>query len=353
MNDVLTPVLKIDPGQLSHVVIRASAGSGKTHALSGRYLSLLAAGVEPNRILATTFTRAAAGEIRDRLMKRLAVAASDDASEGGTARKDLAQSMGVDRVESREALEMLVRLSRAVHTMQIRTLDSFFATVVRTFAIELGLPPECDVIDEHFDHALRQEAMRLLLDEREPEALIELLRLLTRGDADRSVTETIDRTVGSLHDLWRETEPEAWQWIPEPQGLLSQKDLVEAIDVLSQCAIPKDKHFANARQGDLESAMAGDWKAFIKRGLGKCVVSDNLVYCGRAIDGELLEAYRPLTEHAAAELIHRAREQTLATQAMIALFDRQYAQAQASASRPDIRRPHIRHAQCPPSRHAR
>ena len=48
-----------------HRVIRASAGSGKTHQLTNRYLALLAAGVRPENILATTFTRKAAGEILD------------------------------------------------------------------------------------------------------------------------------------------------------------------------------------------------------------------------------------------------------------------------------------------------
>src|SRR5438094_1628729 len=60
-----------------HQVIRASAGSGKTHQLTNRYLGLLAAGVKPDAILATTFTRKAAGEILERVMRRLAEAAAD------------------------------------------------------------------------------------------------------------------------------------------------------------------------------------------------------------------------------------------------------------------------------------
>ena len=54
----------IDTGAPPHLVIMASAGSGKTHRLTDRYLTLLANGVDPGRILATTFTRLAAGEIR-------------------------------------------------------------------------------------------------------------------------------------------------------------------------------------------------------------------------------------------------------------------------------------------------
>ena len=48
-----------------HLVIRASAGTGKTYQLALRFIGLLAAGAGPEEILATTFTRKAAGEILD------------------------------------------------------------------------------------------------------------------------------------------------------------------------------------------------------------------------------------------------------------------------------------------------
>src|ERR1700688_1585778 len=73
----------------AHALIRASAGSGKTHQLTNRYLGLLAAGVEPDAILATSFTRKAAGEILDRVLSRLAEAAGDAAKA-----KDLAKAIG-------------------------------------------------------------------------------------------------------------------------------------------------------------------------------------------------------------------------------------------------------------------
>ena len=50
--------------EFSHIVIRASAGTGKTFQLSNRYLQLIEAGVSPEEILATTFTRQAAAEIK-------------------------------------------------------------------------------------------------------------------------------------------------------------------------------------------------------------------------------------------------------------------------------------------------
>jgi len=61
-------------GTSGDTVIRASAGTGKTFQLSNRFIGL-AARQAPDNILATTFTRKAAGEILDRVLVRLAEAA--------------------------------------------------------------------------------------------------------------------------------------------------------------------------------------------------------------------------------------------------------------------------------------
>jgi len=52
--------------------VRASAGSGKTYELTSRYLKSLVKKAPVEQILATTFTRKAAGEILERVLKRLA-----------------------------------------------------------------------------------------------------------------------------------------------------------------------------------------------------------------------------------------------------------------------------------------
>ena len=59
----------IDPSR--NIVLEASAGTGKTRVLVERYVNLLRAGVEPDHILAITFTRKAAAEMRQRILDRL------------------------------------------------------------------------------------------------------------------------------------------------------------------------------------------------------------------------------------------------------------------------------------------
>jgi len=71
--DAAARALASDPTR--NVVLEASAGTGKTSVLVARYLNLLRAGVEPSNVLAITFTRQAAAEMRERIITELQAAA--------------------------------------------------------------------------------------------------------------------------------------------------------------------------------------------------------------------------------------------------------------------------------------
>src|SRR5438128_6306845 len=107
-----------------HCVIRAAAGSGKTHQLTNRYLGLLAAGAEPDAILATTFTRKAAGEIFDRVLERLAEAAADAAEA-----QRLAEQIGLEELTPKDLVALLGRTLSTSHRVRIGTLDSYYMTL--------------------------------------------------------------------------------------------------------------------------------------------------------------------------------------------------------------------------------
>jgi ATP-dependent exoDNAse (exonuclease V) beta subunit len=139
---------------IGHVMILASAGSGKTYALTNRFIELLAHDAKPERIAALTFTRKAAGEFFDEILKKLAQAAAD-----GAAAKKLAAEIGVPALQAKDFLRLLRTMTDAMHRLNLGTLDSFFARVVRAFPLELGLGGDFELLEAH---AARRERRRVL-----------------------------------------------------------------------------------------------------------------------------------------------------------------------------------------------
>jgi len=128
----------------------ASAGSGKTFALSVRYIALLFMGESPRSILAATFTNKAASEMRQRVVDSLRNLERDEAF--------------LDAIIKQTQLSKEVLLQRQPQVLErflastsyIVTLDSFFSSILRAAALELGLAPDF-VIKEQGDDALEHQ----------------------------------------------------------------------------------------------------------------------------------------------------------------------------------------------------
>ena len=137
-----------------HVMILASAGAGKTYALTTRFVKLLAAGADPTRVVALTFTRKAAGEFFDDILNRLAGAAADEAA---------ARTLGkeIERPDWRrdDFLQLLRAMIDAMPRLNLGTLDGFFSRMVQAFPLELGLSGEFSLLEEA---EARQERQRVL-----------------------------------------------------------------------------------------------------------------------------------------------------------------------------------------------
>ena len=122
--DTAARVFATDPSR--NVVLEASAGTGKTSVLVARYMNLLRAKVAPTNILAMTFTRQAAAEMRERIIREL-------------------------RAESLESTTALVRwndLRDRLGEVTIVTVDAFCLGLLKEFPLEADLDPGFSLADE-------------------------------------------------------------------------------------------------------------------------------------------------------------------------------------------------------------
>ncbi|HUR90735.1 MAG TPA: UvrD-helicase domain-containing protein [Ramlibacter sp.] len=132
------------------VAVEACAGAGKTWMLVSRILRALLDGTQPHEILAITFTKKAAGEMRERLHKWLAqfsVAGPDQLREE-LAMRGIAQP-SAEQVAGLKGLH--ARLLASGRPVQVRTFHSWFAALLRTAPLavleELRLPANYELLE--------------------------------------------------------------------------------------------------------------------------------------------------------------------------------------------------------------
>ena len=121
-------------------IYTASAGSGKTHALTREFLRLMLSTGDPRyftTIQAVTFTKKATAETKGRSVAELSTLART--SEESLFTEDLCQELGISEAKLQERANATLHALLLEYTsFRVRTIDSFFQEVVRSFAYELG-----------------------------------------------------------------------------------------------------------------------------------------------------------------------------------------------------------------------
>ena len=237
-----------------HISVTAGAGSGKTAVLVHRYLKiLLETDLPPNQVVAITFTRKAAAELKQRIIQELDV-----------------------RLREEPNNTKLRRTKTGMLSAQISTIHSFCARILREYPVEAGVDAGFSelqgiqqrlVLRDLIDSKLREIAD--LPDEDENrEKLVQLLRIFGKNRLEQHLHQLIDQreVVGRLmRGLYSRTDSEVletWHEFVQSQLVESLTDRFPVADWLrclnNVLAVAKGKNkrkvqeLTNQVQPDLE-----------------------------------------------------------------------------------------------------
>lgn len=137
------------------MALKASAGSGKTFALSVRFLALLFKGANPSEILTLTFTKKATAEMKERILDYLKILQKENLE----SEKEKSQNILKELEEKYHLDPSLVRNSaqkiyqRFLNAeVRISTIDAFFQSILRKFCWFVGLSANFEVNEDTEAH---------------------------------------------------------------------------------------------------------------------------------------------------------------------------------------------------------
>ncbi|GAA9215043.1 RecB-like helicase [Helicobacter pylori] len=139
------------------MALKASAGSGKTFALSVRFLALLFKGANPSEILTLTFTKKATAEMKERILDYLKILQKENLEDekekekSQNILKELEEKYRLDpSLVQNSAQKIYQRFLNA--EIRISTIDAFFQSILRKFCWFVGLSANFEVNEDTKAH---------------------------------------------------------------------------------------------------------------------------------------------------------------------------------------------------------
>ncbi|HET7371387.1 MAG TPA: UvrD-helicase domain-containing protein [Gammaproteobacteria bacterium] len=267
-------------------IVQAPAGSGKTELLTQRYLRLLATVESPEQVLAITFTRKAAGEMRDRVLNAVEAAAGDEPTE-----PHKVQTWKLARAVRERAAERGWRLADYPARLRIETLDAFAGSLTRRLPLTAGLgmtPRVAERARELYVEAARRtlaaldeqggwsDAVAALLghldnDVHQLESLLvamlakrdQWLRLIARGSEREALEAALAREVQTQLEALRASVPMALADELVELSCAAADNLVRAGSDSAQCVCAELAALPDATPGHapLWRGLADTWQA--------------------------------------------------------------------------------------------
>ncbi|MFL6650713.1 MAG: UvrD-helicase domain-containing protein [Sulfurifustaceae bacterium] len=195
----------IDPH--TNAVVHAAAGTGKTWLLVSRLVRLLLQGAAPSSILAITFTRKAAAEMRVRLSQRLlALSQASDAELRSLLQEiDIVTGTDVQQRARRLYEELLV----TPHELRVTTFHAFCQELLARFAFEAGIPPAFEIAEQTTEiEAAAWRALDRDLLRDDSAVTVAMERLLRNAGGLDNVRAALQEFLNHRSDWWAYTEDE-------------------------------------------------------------------------------------------------------------------------------------------------
>ncbi|MFZ6759107.1 UvrD-helicase domain-containing protein [Undibacterium sp. Ji50W] len=237
-----THAYEIDGAEVSHeqftgaacdprhsVVVEACAGSGKTWLLVARMLRLLLAGAEPAELLAITFTRKAAQEMRERLLSLLHELALADITQV----RQLLAERGVQEAE----MPQLIPLARSLYekvlsspqSLSMDTFHSWFGRLLQLAPLASGVPHGFSLVEASGD--IQREAygqlMQMIAQEEHGE-IREALLFLYQEIGDFTAREMLEAFLDKRAEWWASNQSsdagDPLQWLQDLCGADAYRD---------------------------------------------------------------------------------------------------------------------------------
>lgn len=217
----------------------ANAGAGKTKVLIDRIARLLLTGVAPDKILAVTYTKAAAAEMTSRLFQTLGEWTIADDVELEKKLKKLEPKIEIDSARLSNARTLFARALETPGGLKIQTIHAFCGTILKRFPIEAGVAPGFEVLDDIGAQKLKNETYEIAAT-KAPEDFI-LISSLTSSDKNKEVIANAGQKLGKFKLERTEIETrlkEYFNWQPEkdPDELLQNATLCLTDSLALDCS---------------------------------------------------------------------------------------------------------------------
>ena len=291
-------------------MILASAGTGKTYQLASRAIRLLFTDQPLDSILATTFTRKAAGEILHRILQWLSEASNS--TEGLHRLQTVIAPMQIGHAHARYQLS---RLCTHLHRFRVSTLDSFYSQLAKSFALELKLPPGWTLLDTAQEELLIRDAITQLFDTIDHQQLRTLVTQLSKGLAVRGVRVEVENLITDAYELFRQAPEDAWAKFQVPKGP-DEEQVRQATKTIETLPI-ESKRLKNARDKALATFRSQKWDEFLEESIVRACLSSQPTYYNSEIDPKLVAPLRVLLAKAKTEFLTIRRIQNEASHELL------------------------------------